>query len=380
MGIQGFPTLKIIKPGSKPGRPSVEDYKGPRNAKGIVDAVVDKIPNHVKRLQDKDLDAWLSVGNDTAKAILFSEKGTTTALLRAVAIDFLGTINVAQIRNKETVAVEMFGISRFPTLVLLPGGIQDPKVYDGEMKKEAMVTFLSQIMPPNPDPAPKPVKASSSKKPKPAKASSSASSAFSEASVSHKAADASKAAASGSTIVLEDFNASESPMPMVPPAETPITVADVAPPILTLATAAELDSACLGSRTGTCVLVLLPSQVEADATPAEPAAKALRSFAEIADKNFKRKAKFFPFYAVPAENEAAKTLRSELGLKPETELEIITVNAKRRWWRHYRGDDFSGVSVESFIDAIKFGEGKKEPLPDSVISQPAQKEAEHDEL
>lgn len=379
MGVKGFPTLKIVKPGPKPGRPTVEDYQGPRNAKGIVDAVVDKIPNHVKRLQDKDLGTWLSTSNETAKAILFTDKGTTSALVRALAIDFLGNINVAQIRNKETEAVELFGVTKFPTLALLPGGTQELLVYDGEMKKEPMVAFLSQIAPPNPDPAPKSVKASASKKPTASK-SSSASSAFSEVSESHKSADASSAAASGSTIVLENFDASESPMPFVPSAETPITVPDSPPAINTIATPAELSSACLGPKTGTCVLALLPSIVDASAPLSEPAAQALQSLAQIADKHAKRKAKLFPFYAIPAENEAAKTLRGELGLKPETDLEIVAVNGKKRWWRSYSSDDFDVLSFESFIDAIKFGEGKRESLPEGVIPRSEEKENEHDEL
>ncbi|KAK5263177.1 hypothetical protein LTR16_012850, partial [Cryomyces antarcticus] len=74
MGVQGFPTLKIIKPGKKTGKPVVEDYQGQRTAKAIVDAVVDKIPNHVNRVADRTLDEWLATGNDTAKAVLFSDK------------------------------------------------------------------------------------------------------------------------------------------------------------------------------------------------------------------------------------------------------------------------------------------------------------------
>ena len=380
MRVQGFPTLKIVKAGSKPGRPHVEDYQGPRNAKDIVNAVVDQIPNHVKRLQDKDLEAWLSASNDTAKAVLFTDKGTTSALLRALAIDFLGTISFAQIRNKETVAIEMFGISTFPTLILLLGGPKEPLIYEGEMKKEPLVTFFSQIAPPNPDPAPKSAKSSSSKMSKAAKSPSSSSSAFSEASASHKSADASDAAASGSTIVLEDFDASESPMPIVSPAATPITVPEVAPPISTLTTSAELKSACLGSQTRTCVLALLPLQSDAEVTPPGSAAQALRSLAEIAEKHVKRKAKLFPFYAVPAGNDAARTLREELVLKPETYLEIIAVNGKRSWWRRFSNDNTGVVSVETFIDTIKLGEGKKEVLPERVISQEEVKEDKHDEL
>ena len=32
MGVQGFPTLKIVRPGKKAGKPLVEDYQGARSA------------------------------------------------------------------------------------------------------------------------------------------------------------------------------------------------------------------------------------------------------------------------------------------------------------------------------------------------------------
>jgi len=365
MGVQGFPTLKIVKPGSKPGRPLVEDYQGARTAKAIVETVVDKIPNHVQKLQDSELGAWLAKNNDTAKAILFTDKGTISALLKSVAIDFLGGITVAQVRSKESASVEMFGISKFPSLVLLPGGEQEPLFYDGEMKKEPIVAFLSQITPPNPDPAPKKAKVSSPKKAKP---SSSKASAFSEASESHKSADASHFAGSASEITLEHLP-TESPDPIVQPTETPISVPEVAPPIPTLSTPAEVKSICFAPRSGTCVLALLPSKPESQTALAQPVTDALAGMAEIAEKHVKRQAKIFPFFAVPADNEVAKTIRGDLGLKPHTELEIVAVNMKRSWWRRYQGENFDLTSIEGFIDAIKLGEGAKERLPDDFFSE-----------
>jgi protein disulfide-isomerase A6 len=376
MGVKGFPTLKIVKPGSKPGRPIVEDYQGARTAKAMVETVVDKIPNHVQKLQDSGLSAWLTKNNDTAKAILFTEKGTISALLKSVAIDFLGGVSVAQVRNKEAATVEMFGISEFPSLVLLPGGEQRPVQYDGEMKKEALVAFLSQIVPPNPDPAPKKVKASSSKKPKP---SSSQASAFSEASRSHKSADASDFAGSASEITLDDLP-TESPNPIVPPAETPVPVLEVAPPIPTLSTPAEVKSACLAPRSGTCVLALLPSTTESQADMSQFISGALTGLAEIADKHVKRQAKIFPFYAVPAENEVAKTIRGDLGLNLDTELEIVAVNMKRAWWRRYGGETFDLASIEGFVDSIKLGEGTKEKLPDSFFGEVVEEVKASEEL
>ena len=365
MGVQGFPTLKIVKPGSKPGRPLVEDYQGARTAKAIVETVVDKIPNHVQKLHDSELGVWLAKNNDTAKAILFTDKGTISALLKSVAIDFLGGITVAQVRSKESASVEMFGISKFPSLVLLPGGEQEPLFYDGEMKKEPIVAFLSQITPPNPDPAPKKAKASSPKKAKP---SSSKASTFSEASESHKSADASHFAESASEITLE-HPPTESPDPIVRPTETPISVPEVAPPIPTLSTPAEVKSICFAPRSGTCVLALLPSQPESQTVLAQPVTDALAGMAEIAEKHVKRQAKIFPFFAVPADNEVAKTIRGDLGLKPHTELEIVAVNMKRSWWRRYQGESFDLISIEGFVDAIKLGEGAKERLPDGFFSE-----------
>jgi protein disulfide-isomerase A6 len=368
MGVQGFPTLKIIKPGSKPGRPLVEDYQGARTAKAIVDTVVDKIPNHVQKLRDSELAAWLAKNNETAKAILFTEKGTTSALLKSVAIDFLGGITVAQVRSKESASVEMFGIGKFPSLVLLPGGEQEPLFYDGEMKKEPIVAFLSQVRPPNPDPAPRKAKPSSPKK---AKSSSSKASAFSEASESHKSADASHFAGSASEITLE-HPSTESPDPIVQPTETPMSVPEVAPPIPTLSTPAEVKSTCFAPRSGTCVLALLPSKSESQTVLAQPVTDALSGLAEIAEKHVKRQAKIFPFFAVPADNEVAATIRGDLGLKPQTELEIVAVNMKRSWWRRYQGESFDLTSIESFVDAIKLGEGAKERLPDGFFREVAE--------
>ncbi|KAL8909810.1 MAG: hypothetical protein Q9171_004867, partial [Xanthocarpia ochracea] len=144
MGVQGFPTLKIVKPSKKPGKPTVEDYNGGRTAKDIIEAVKSAIPNNVKRISDKALNAWLDTNNDTAKAILFSDKGTTGALIKVLATDYLDRIAFAQIRNKESSANGMFGITTYPTLVVLPGGTASPITFDGSFSKAAMKAFLDQ--------------------------------------------------------------------------------------------------------------------------------------------------------------------------------------------------------------------------------------------
>ncbi|KAL4967908.1 putative disulfide isomerase [Aspergillus stella-maris] len=355
MGIQGFPTLKIVTPGKKPGKPRVEDYQGPRSTKGIVDSVVDRIPNHVKRVTDKNLDEWLSEDEEAPKAILFTEKGTTSGLIRALAIEFLGGIKVSQIRNKESNAVEKFGITEFPSLVLLPGDGKEHIVYDGELKKGPMVEFLSQAASPNPDPAPASEKAKKSPK----------------SSSPEKKPKASEPSES------EDSTAEAKPS-VLSQVNTP------APPIETLSTPEALQLSCLSSKSGTCVLALLPES--SDAEPTGPAKEALDSLAEVGHKHTQRKTKLFPLYNIPASNTAAKTIRSELNLPEDAQsVEVIALNARRGWWRQYDPSetaDYGSVRVEAWIDAIRLGEGSRNKLPEGIVveAEHLEKKAEHDEL
>jgi protein disulfide-isomerase A6 len=355
MGVQGFPTLKIIKPGNKKGKPVVEDYQGQRTAKAIVDAVRDKIPNHVKKLQDSNIDAWLADTTTATKAILFTEKGTTSALIRALAVDFLGLVGVGQIRSKETASVEKFEVTEFPSVVVIPSDGSERTIYSGEMDKKSLVKLLSKFAEPNPDPPAAKAKPSKSKEPKKA---ATASSSFSKASKAHKSADL-EDELGAKTIVLDDETPTESPLPILD-RDQPVAMPEI-PAIQVLATASELKEAALAPKKGTSVLVLGPNVNEG--VLGEEAAKALIHFAQIADKHNQRRDHTFPFYNVPADNEAAKAVRDDLGLKGEAYLEIVAVNMKRGWWRHFQGDASSQAEIENFIDAIKLGDGTRIKLP-----------------
>ena len=363
MGVQGFPTLKIVRPNTKkPGsRGTMEDYQGARTAKAIVDAVIDKIPNHVMRLTDKDYKSFLE--GDEPKAILFSDKGTVSALLKSIAIEFLGSIGVAQIRDKEKQAVEVFGVDKFPTLVLLPGEGKDPVTYGGEMKKKAMVAFLSQAAAPNPDPAPKEKKAKSSSAKTDKSKSSKASSSFSKASESHKSADASGAKASQILeTIADESNPTESPNPNVVDETTqkPIKLPDVAPPITSLPDGLSLQQKCLNTKASTCILALLSE----DPT-SQQNMRIVMDLSEIHYKYEKSKHSLFPFYQLPTTNSQANSLRKLLKLGDDVEL--VALNGKRGWYRHYSKSTSSKAEIEDWIDAIRMGEGAKEKVPANLI-------------
>ena len=309
MGVKGFPTLKTVRPGKKTGKPVVDDYQGPRTATGIVEAVVDKMNNHVKKVTDKDMAGFLSERNESAKAVLFTEKGSTSTLLKGVAIDFLDVVEVAQVRSKEAESVAMFGVTSFPTLILLPGGDKEGVVYEGEMKKAAIVEFLSQAGSPNPGAAAKPEKKKESKK-----------------------------------------EPKEKPAEEVPETE-PEKAAPQPPPITALATPEQLAAECLHPKAGTCVLALVLG---------EGADEMLTSLADVVHRNAVAARPLFPIFAVPAENPAYAALKGELGV--EGEVELVAVNAKRGWWRRYEG----GV-VGEWVDGVKMGAGEKRKLPEGIV-------------
>ncbi|KAF5001532.1 hypothetical protein FGRMN_1003 [Fusarium graminum] len=324
MGVQGFPTLKIVRPGKKTGRPVVEDYQGQRSAGAIQEAVMSKINNHVTRVSDKDLESFLE--GDKPKAILFTSKGTTSALLRSIAIDFLDVISVAQIRDKETAAVKKFGVEKFPALVLIPGEGKDHVVYDGELVKKDMIKFLTQAGQPNPVHASGGAKSTKAKK---------------DNTKSPKKSKATEAAKEQSTTESKDTTA-ESAVPSI----IPISI---------MTGLEQLTKECLAPKSHTCVLVF---------TPGEAGEKAVESLSHLNTKYTHGGRNTFPLIAVPSDSDAASTLPKALGLKKEVNL--IAINTRRNWWRQYEGD-FSLSSVENWIDTIRMGEGAKQKIPEGVV-------------
>lgn len=124
-----------------------KDYQGARTAKAIADAIIDKIPNHVTRVTAAKLDKFLAAKNESAKALLFSTKGTSPPLWKGLAIDFLGSIEFAQVRDKEKAAIEVFGVTKFPSVIVLPGGNQEGIVYNGNIERDALAKFLETVNP-----------------------------------------------------------------------------------------------------------------------------------------------------------------------------------------------------------------------------------------
>ncbi|KAL0632635.1 hypothetical protein Q9L58_008483 [Maublancomyces gigas] len=341
-GVKGFPTLKIFQPSAKKGKPIVNDYQGARTAKAMSDALVEIIPNHVTRVTASKIDEFLTQKNETAKAILFTNKGVTSALWKALAIDFLGSISFAQIRDKEKKAIDIFGISEYPTIVVLPGGDKEGIVYSGKVQKDDLFKFFSAIAPPKKEPEPSPK--SSKKTPKKDKKSKKGEE---ERNVKEETETKTDEA-----IILE----SEKPKPLVPE----------------LADQAALTEACLSPKSKTCILAI---------APAESTSNTLQNIYETLTG---RTVSAFKVYKLLATSAHAVDLATKLDLAKDTTTKFIAINAKRNWVRKFAGNADSEEEVLAWLDAVRLGDGAREKLPAGLVveeeEEEERKEEKHDEL
>lgn len=356
MGVKGFPTLKTIKPGKKPGKPIVSDYNGERSAKAIADTLIDTIPNHVVKVTDETLKKFLKDWEHMPKAILFTDKAPTSPLLKSLAIDFKDVIKVAQIHKKQQAAIEKFEVKKFPTLMLLPGPDDKGEIFLGEMKnKNELTEFLTQAAPPNPEPAaitpPKKPAKKDEKKPK------------------KEDKKPKKEESSGQKIIKEE---NETPNHLTEAAESPKASIRQIPNM----SYEELKEKCLTGSSGTCVLAF----VHEERTPV--ATSVLQSLAEINGHFLKSKTKIFPFYSTQLPlDDATRTdgLKGIIGMVGEVNL--VAVNRKRGWYREYKGDPkMEKESIEKWIDEIRFGEKEEEKkkFPDENSSIGTEKTEKYD--
>lgn len=340
MGVQGFPTLKIVRPAKKHGgSPIIEDYRGERSAKAIAAAVTSNINNHVTRVTDKEIDSFMS--KEGPKALLFTEKGTISATLKAIAIDFLDVISIGQVRNKEEETVVRFGINSFPSLIFFPSKDADPVFYDGEMKKAAIVKFLSQAGAAS-HTAGIPTTGKSKSKEK-------ASMSPLSSTQSKENSQSSEAATVKETINLD---------PGQPGGAT----------LRVLTDAQELSRICLSPKSHTCVLAFTSTDKLDERTTIM-----LNNLAEVYQRHKHVNQKLFETFIVPESNTSGNMVRERLML--QRSLELIAINGKRGWWRHFpisddvaKGvEDISHNKIETWFDAIRMGEGKKHRMPPGVI-------------
>ena len=150
-GVQSFQTIKLYEaevirnPYTGKMMKTAVDYNGPRNARALVEFATSKLPSFVVPVTDKTSAAFKANGT-LPKALLFTSKSETAPMFKAISLKLQGRMLLGEAREKEVaeLAVEM-GVASYPALLVLPGGGEAPVVYDGELKPEAVATFLERF-------------------------------------------------------------------------------------------------------------------------------------------------------------------------------------------------------------------------------------------
>ncbi|KAF9381465.1 protein disulfide isomerase (PDI) protein [Podila verticillata] len=155
-GIQGFPTIKVF-PSSRTGKSSVkypQDYQGERSGRAIVDHLVKMIPNDIQLVTSNptsgkiiNIDEFTDA-EDSARALLFTKKTTSSNMYKGLATDMRRRMVVAEMRNPSSEILKKYDIDSLPALVVFPKDKKTHVTYSGELKREPLSDFFSQYAEP----------------------------------------------------------------------------------------------------------------------------------------------------------------------------------------------------------------------------------------
>lgn len=111
-GVEGFPTLKVFKPG-KAGKTAVkkhasETYMGERKLAPLINFIKAKIKNHVKKLTSAGMVSKLvnSQSSNRYAVVLFSKQSSIPVTYKSIAIDWLDRVKFYCYLNTKKILVE----------------------------------------------------------------------------------------------------------------------------------------------------------------------------------------------------------------------------------------------------------------------------------
>ena len=328
MGIEAFPTLKIISPDIKSRKSKVEDYKGERRVGSIVNAVYKGIPNHLAPVEDEQVDDWLFDRQSDTRAIYFSPTPRVEVAVRVAATELIGNISIAQITGRRGTSMDHYRVASLPALLLFhPGEGAQPIPYTGKWSKIPVVKFLTQD--------PEPILAlPPGNKP--------------------DAFLLDEPSRSATTRV--DSTGQPTGQPQVPAGNPPHL------PIPAIASFAELRALCLNHDSGICILILFPPGYEI-----VPHAGVLSTFSDLKTRQTKRNEKVLPIYHLAGDTAITHHLRLLLRIVPRPQPDIVALNAKRNWFSRYRSRSYDLAEVENFVSELKTGSALREWMPEDLF-------------
>jgi thioredoxin-like negative regulator of GroEL len=138
-GVRGYPTIKLFKPASS----APEDYNGQRTAAAMSEFILQAIPNHVVSLTSSSTSKfWSQAPSSAPRVILFTSKASTSPLYKAKAMEYSKKAVFGEVRSSSKELCEKYGVTSFPTLVMLPSEDAEPVRFEGTITADSVSAWL----------------------------------------------------------------------------------------------------------------------------------------------------------------------------------------------------------------------------------------------
>jgi thioredoxin-like negative regulator of GroEL len=120
-----------------------ERYNGKQDWNSLANAASKKMQNFVQSVNQENFDAFMSRDQQKSKVLYFTDKKTTSAIMKSFSKRFLDKLSIGEVRHTDELS-KKFGVQKFPQLLVVTD-IESyaGDVYEGEMKVDQMSKFLS---------------------------------------------------------------------------------------------------------------------------------------------------------------------------------------------------------------------------------------------
>lgn len=122
-----------------------EVYKGNKKWEDIFKFGSSKMQSFVRVINSNNYGDFINENNHMHKVVLFTQRKTTPPLFKALSKHFKDKINFGEIRQSEKELAQRFGVTNYPTvLVISDGENYKGVIYDGALNRDPLEKFLNQ--------------------------------------------------------------------------------------------------------------------------------------------------------------------------------------------------------------------------------------------
>lgn len=122
-----------------------ERYSGKMDWKSISNYATRKMQSFVSVVTTEIYNDFIQRDPSKYKVLLFTERKSTAPVYKALSKQFKDKLLFGEVRKTETELINEFGITKFPTLLVVTDPIEHEKdVYEEELRMDRLTKFLNK--------------------------------------------------------------------------------------------------------------------------------------------------------------------------------------------------------------------------------------------